>query len=174
LFPASPDGVSHDNSILGGSPYPRIRLEGSAVAKLVQLWNPRSRHYLRRYWISFKDRIVIRGESVDQMGVLAVLPRGRDGLRAHLQVMGSEFMEAVAPGNDLVVWINGLELLVGVRAVEDERMLVSFGVAQGAKVSVRLEPGIGRDAQPMAMGDADVPDLLAFPRSSGLCQTLNA
>ncbi len=34
-------------------------VEGNAVSKVTQLWNPRGNHGLRRYWISFEDQIVI-------------------------------------------------------------------------------------------------------------------
>lgn len=115
------------------------------MSNVAQLWNPRGSHKLRRHWVSFADRIVIAGEDLDQSGVLSVLPTGReggrDGLRARLRVLGNEFEEVVAPGQDIVVWIHGLELVVAVRAVEDGRMLVEFGVPPGSKIGVTLDSG---------------------------------
>ncbi len=111
------------------------------MSNVVQLWNPRSNHRLRRHWVSFDDRIVIAGENLDQAGVLSVLPTGRDSLCARLRVMGREFEETVTPGHDITVWIHGLELVIGVKAVEDERMLVEFGVPPGSKVGVTVDSG---------------------------------
>ena len=111
------------------------------MSNVVQLWNPRSSHRLRRHWVSFQDRIVIAGDDLEQAGVLSVLPMGRGELCARLQVMGREFEETVTPGHDITVWIHGLELVIGVKAVEDERMLVEFGVPPGSKVGVTLDSG---------------------------------
>jgi hypothetical protein len=115
------------------------------MSNVAQLWNTRCNQRLRRHWVSFSDRIVIAGEDLDQSGVLSVLPTGREGdreaLRARLRVLGNEFEEVVTPGQDITIWIHGLELVVAVRAVEDERMLVEFGVPPGSKVGVTLDSG---------------------------------
>jgi len=139
---------------------------------VVQLWNPRSNNQLRRYWICFKDRIVIGGESPEQAGVLTVQPAGADGLSARLQVLGDEFEQTVAPGNDIDVWINGLQLFVGVKAVADERMLVAFGIPRGAKVNLMLEAGVDLETHAMAVtiDDAGRPQEM-HGGSTGLCQT---
>lgn len=115
------------------------------MAKVAHLWNPRGNRKLRRYWMSFKDRIVIGGESPDQAGILLVRPTPQGELHARLQVMGRRFEEPVNAGNDLAVWINGLKLFVCVKAVEDARMLVAFGVPTDTTVSVTLEPGAGAE-----------------------------
>ena len=111
------------------------------MSNVVQLWNPRSNHRLRRHWVSFDERIIIAGEDMDQSGVLSVQHVDREELRARLRVMGREFEEVVTPGHDITVWIHGLELIVGVKAVEDDRMLVEFGVPPGSKVGVTLDSG---------------------------------
>ena len=111
------------------------------MGNVVQLWNSRSKRSLRRHWISYQDRIVIGGEYVDQTGVLSVQRVQADELRARLRVMGREFEEAIKVGNDIAVWINGLDLIVGVKAVDDEHMLVTFGIQPGSNVCVTLEPG---------------------------------
>ncbi len=111
------------------------------MSNVIQLWNPRSNHRLRRHWVSFDDRIVIAGENLEQAGVLSVSPTGREALCARLRVMGREFEETVTPGHDITVWIHGLELVIGVKAVEDERMLVEFGVPPGSKVGVTVDSG---------------------------------
>lgn len=139
---------------------------------VVQLWNARSNNQLRRYWIWFKDRIVIGGESPEQSGVLTVLPAGAGGLSARLQVMGNEFEQTVAPGNDIDVWINGLQLFVGVKAIADERMLVAFGIPRGAKVNVTLEAGAELVARTMAVAiDGTERPQETHAGSTGLCQT---
>ena len=142
------------------------------MGSVAQLWNPRSDRRLRRYWIAFEDRIIIRGENLEQAGVLSVRPTCNGELRAQLRVMGCEYEEAVNVGKDIAVWINGLELFIGVKAVDDKRMLVAFGIAPGAKVIVTLEAG----------GEVEE-DANAFPGAShgadrhgsrcpiGLCQT---
>jgi hypothetical protein len=107
------------------------------VANVARLWNPRSSHRLRRYWISFEEQIVIGGESPEQTGVLSVRPACQGELRARLRVMGRKFEEPV--------WINGLKLFVCVKAVEDARMLVAFGIPSGSTVNVTLEPGAGAE-----------------------------
>ncbi len=124
------------------------------MSNVAQLWNLRRSQNLRRHWVSYSDRIVIEGEDLDQSGVLSVLPSGRSGdrdaLRARLRVLGGEFEEVVAPGQDITVWIHGLELVIAVRAVEDERMLVEFGVPAGAKVGVTLDSGKAEEALQLA------------------------
>ena len=111
------------------------------MGEVAQLWNSRSKHSLRRHWISFQDRIVIGGEYLDQTGVLSVQRVSQGELRARLRVMGREFEEVIKVGNDIAVWINGLELIVGVKAVDGERMLAAFGIQPGSNVCVSLEPG---------------------------------
>ncbi|MFA5914498.1 MAG: hypothetical protein WC830_13170 [Burkholderiales bacterium] len=144
------------------------------MAKLARLWNPRSNNRLRRHWVGFKDRILIGGEMPEQAGVLTLLPLGCDGLLVRLQVMERVFREVVEPGNDIVVWINGLELLVGLKALEDERMLVAFGVARGSSVEVTLEA----DAEPHRHALAAVSAFSGEGRETyacpvGLCQMRN-
>jgi hypothetical protein len=48
--------------------------------------------------------------------VLSRRPCGAGELRARLRVRGRGFEEAVSRAHDIAVWINGLELFVGVRA----------------------------------------------------------
>ena len=115
------------------------------MGKLIQFWNSRSKHSLRRHWISFQDRIVIGGEGLEQTGVLSVRRACQGELLARLRVMGRELEEVIKVGNDIAVWINGLELIVGVKAVDDERMLAAFGIQPGSNVSVTLEPGAGEE-----------------------------
>ncbi len=142
------------------------------MGNVVQLWNARGDQRLRRYWIWFKDRIVIGGEFPQQAGMLTLLPAGADGLRVRLQVRGGEFEQTIARGNDIAVWINGLELFVGVKAVADECVLVAFGVARGAKVSVTLEAGIALQTQALAAASEDAGESRkAHGCSSGLCQS---
>lgn len=116
------------------------------MPSVARLWNSRSKRSLRRHWISFRDRIVIGGENLEQTGVLSVRRACLGGLRARLRVMGCEFEEVIKPGNDIAIWINGLELIIGVKAVDDERILVAFGIQPGANVNVTLEPGADADA----------------------------
>lgn len=108
------------------------------MSNVVHMWSPRSNHHLRRHWVDFGDRIIIDGENIEQSGVLSVQPMGWDQLRACLQVMGRQYEETVTPGHDITVWISGVEVTIGVKAVEDERMLVEFGVPMGSKVGVTL------------------------------------
>lgn len=113
------------------------------MGSVARLWSPRSKHSLRRHWISFETRIVISGEGPAQAGILSVQPIGQGGLRARLQVMGRKFEELVSAGNDIAVWINGLNLFVRVSAVEEARMLVAFGIQPGSTVNLALERGTG-------------------------------
>ena len=117
---------------------------------IVYLWHPRSRNPLRRHWVSYSERIIIGGANLEQAGVLTVLPSGHEELRARLRVMGREFEEIVTPGHDITVWINGLELIIGVKAIADERMLVEFGIPPGSKVDVSLDAGAALDTPLMA------------------------
>jgi hypothetical protein len=108
---------------------------------VAQLWNLRAGHRMRRHWVSFSERMIIAGGNLEQSGVLSVPPIGHEGLKARLRVLGKDSEELVAPGHDITVWIHGLELVIVVRAVEDDRMLVEFGVPPGSKVGVTLESG---------------------------------
>jgi Fe2+ transport system protein FeoA len=120
------------------------------MSNVVHLWNPRSNQHLRRRWVSFSEQIIIGGESIEQAGVLSVQPAGNDELRARLRVMGHEYEEVVTPGHDITVRISGLELIIGVKAVEDERMLVEFGIPPGSNVGVTLGGRIHAEAPRMA------------------------
>jgi len=124
------------------------------MSNVAQLWNMRPSHGLRRHWVSYSDRIVIEGEDLEQSGVLSVLPSGREGdreaLTARLRVLGDEYEETVAHGQDITVWIHGLELVIAVRVVEDQRMLVEFGVPHGAKVGVTLDSGCDNETLRLA------------------------
>ncbi len=120
------------------------------MSNVVHLWNPRSDRRLRRHWISFSERIIIGGEHIEQSGVLSVLPAGNEELCACLRVMGRAYEEVVTPGHDITVWISGLKLTIGVKAVDDERMLVEFGIPPGSKVGVTLDGGNHAEAPRMA------------------------
>ena len=112
------------------------------MGDVAQLWNPRSSRRLRRYWVSFDSRIVIGGATPEQSGVLSMRRVCQDALRARLQVGGRVFEDPVAAGNDVAVWINGLELFVGVKAIEDARLLLEFGIPSGTIVNLTLEAGM--------------------------------
>lgn len=111
------------------------------MSNVVQLWNPRGHRNLRRHWVSFAERIVISGEHVDQSAVLSVLPTGCDELRVTLRCIGGEFEERITPGHDITVRLHGVELVIGVKAVDEDRMLVEFGVPFGRKVRISLDCG---------------------------------
>jgi hypothetical protein len=142
------------------------------VGKVAHLWNPRGNQKLRRHWVSLGERILIGGERREQAGMLSLQPQREGELRARLRVMGREYEEVVHAGNDIVVWINGLTLFIGVKAVDEDRMLVSFGIPAGSKVNVTLdaEPGFGDDASdfPETGDDAEGDDAEC---PIGLCQT---
>ena len=112
------------------------------MSNVVQLRNPRTNLQMRRYWISFSESVIIGGESADESGVLTV---GRDGLRAQLSVGGRELAQSIAHGTNIALWIGGAQVFIGVVAVEGERMLVSFGIPRGAKVSVAVAQDMQRD-----------------------------
>lgn len=142
------------------------------MAKVAQLWNPRSNHGLRRYWISFEDQIVIGGENLDQAGVLSLRPAGTGELRARLRVMDDEFEQAVSSGNDIAVWINGLQLFVGVKAIDDERMLLAFGIPPGTRVNLTLESSAGVDEPAKTFPGTNHAAVRAAAEGHiGLCQT---
>jgi len=142
------------------------------MGKVAHLWNPRGNHRLRRYWVSFDEKILIDGEGRDQAGVLSLRPAESGQLRARLRAMGRDFEEAVSAGNDIAVWINGLKLFIGVKAIDETHMLVAFGIQPGSRVNVTLEAVQG------AQESATVP-LWANHRSwedrpgchIGICQT---
>jgi Fe2+ transport system protein FeoA len=141
-------------------------MEGNAVGNVTQLWNPRGNHRLCRHWISFEDQIIIGGERLGQAGVLSVRPACHGELRARLRVMGLEFEEAVKAGNDIAISINGLELFIGVKAIDDKRMLVAFGITPGSKVNVTIDAGAGveEDAKAFQPGnDGAYGDSSGFP-----------
>jgi Fe2+ transport system protein FeoA len=147
-------------------------MEESTVGNVAQMWNPRSSQRLRRHWVSFEDQIIIGGEGLEQAGVLSVRHVGEGELCARLRVMGREFEESVVAGNDIAVWINGLELFIGVKAVDEERMLVAFGIPPGSKVNVTLDAGAGveDDAKAYTRGN-DSADSGGFAGPIGLRQT---
>ena len=137
------------------------------MGKVAQLWNPRGNRCLRRHWVSYEDQIIIDGGSLEQAGVLSVRPGCKGQLRARLRVMGRDYEEAISAGNDLSIWINGLNLFVGVKAVDDAHMLLAFGIQRGAKVNLTLAAGPGTDETALVFARAN--DGAGCP--IGLCQT---
>ncbi len=109
------------------------------MGSVARLWNPRGNRRLRRYWVAFDEQIYVDGESLDQAGVLSFRSAPSGQLSARLRAMGCEFEEEVASGNDIAIWINGLKLFVGVKAIDDTRMLLAFGIQPGTRVNVTLE-----------------------------------
>ena len=122
------------------------------MGSVTQLWNPCGNRTLHRYWVSFSDRIIIEGENPEHAGVLSLRPEGTHGLKARLQILGSECESPVAPGCDITLWINGLALFIGVKAVEETRVQVAFGVPRNATVAVTvaLDEGGGFVEQAMS------------------------
>lgn len=131
------------------------------MGNVVQLWNPRIDPRLGRHWVRFEDPVIVGGDNPGQAGVLTLLPAGDDRLRVRLQVIGNEYEEDVSPGNDIALWIHGLQMLVGVSAVEEGRALVAFGIPRGSRANVTLD-----DEDPSAFGVP--PGGAGAP--SGLCQ----
>lgn len=142
------------------------------MGNVAHLWNPRGNHRLRRYWVFFEDQILIDGENSDQAGILSLRPACHGQLLARLQAMGHDFEEAVSTGNDLAVWINGLRLFIGVKAIDETGMLIAFGIQPGSRVHVTLE------TTDCAQETSTLPSLIgrrAFEDSPGchigICQT---
>lgn len=134
------------------------------MGNVVQLWNPRIDPRLGRHWIRFEDPIVVGGTNPGQSGVLIVTPLAGDRLHVRLQVIGHDYEQDIAPGNDIALWINGLYMLIGVTAVEEGRALVAFGVPRGAQANVTLED----DPDP-----AHYPFEPSFESPAGLCEMRN-
>ncbi len=139
------------------------------MGSVAYLWNPRSKHRLRREWISFEHQIAIDGEEPGQTGLLTLKPAGRAELHARLSVMGREFEQQIEFGNDIIIWINGLEIFIGVKAVEEGRCFAAFGVLPGQKVRLTLdaEPGDARSCAVAVATDCSESD----PSCIGLRQT---
>ena len=140
------------------------------MARITHLWSLRGDQRLRRHWISFTDRIVIAGEHPEQAGELTVRPGAGGELLARLRVEGREYDVAVYAGNDISVRINGLMLFVGVKAVNEEHLLVAFGIPHGSSASVTVEAGPENEEDDMCLGACErALKADAFP--VGICQT---
>lgn len=113
------------------------------MGNVVHLWNPRIDPRLGRHWVRFEEPVVVGGETPGQSGVLTLLPSEDNRLRVRLQVIGDEFEEDLTPGNDIALWINGLQMLVGVSAIGEGRALVAFGIPRGMQANVTLEGEAG-------------------------------
>lgn len=144
------------------------------MGSVTQLWNPCGNRTLHRYWVSFSDRIIIEGENPEHAGVLSLRPEGTHGLKARLQILGSECESPVAPGCDITLWINGLALFIGVKAVEETRVLVAFGVPRDATVAVTVALDEGGGFVEQAMSFLNMTTMLCdytTPRSGTPLQT---
>ena len=83
--------------------------------------------------------MVISGGHPEQCGVLSI--RGPDAggrLFATLRLDDKQLTEEVPRGGELLINIRDLKLVVAVRAVEDARVLVEFGVPHGDRTRVAL------------------------------------
>lgn len=145
------------------------------MGSVTQLWNPRGNRALHRYWVAFDDLMIIEGEDPEHAGVLSVRPDGPAGLRARLRVLGGEFESMVEHGCDITTWINGLALFIGVKAIEETRMLVVFGVPRDSTVAVRVALDAGSGLVGHATDFENTATLLcsySSPRTDGPLQTV--
>jgi hypothetical protein len=110
------------------------------VGSVTRIWSVRNfRSPLKRYWVGFHEDVFIHGETPEQSGVLSICPpEDSAAITAHLRVFGREVTQVLQPGEDISVRIHGLELIVGVRAVEDDRLLLEFGIPEGSHASLTL------------------------------------
>ena len=110
------------------------------MGSVTRIWSVRNfRSPLKRYWVGFREDVFIHGENAEQSGVLSIgPPDGSDAITAHLRGFGREVTQVLQPGEDISVRIHGLELIIGVRAVEDERLLLEFGIPEGSHASLTL------------------------------------
>lgn len=113
------------------------------MGKLARLWNPRFDHRFDRCWIEYGDAILIAGPARSPAAVLTLWPAGRTHLRALLHTGAGTYETAVDCGEDIAIRIDALSLLVGVAAVEDERLLVCFAIPRGSRIEVSLDAGTG-------------------------------
>jgi len=110
------------------------------MGSVTEIWNARNlKTGLRRHWVRFGEEIQISGDLMAHSGVLSIwqtIPGGR--LYATLKVAPDELTGEIVRGEELVIRIHDLVLVVFVRAVEGARALVEFGVPPGNRAKVAL------------------------------------
>jgi hypothetical protein len=129
------------------------------VAEVTRLWNPRGHDTLRRYWAAFDGQIIIEGWLPEHTGMLTLRTDGPECLRARLHMLGGEYEEIVASGEDLIIRIHGLILHVGIKAVAARRLLLAFRVPNGSPPGVKLTLDEGRSTWDAASDFAAAPAL---------------
>ncbi len=114
------------------------------MGSVTRIWSVRNfKSPLKRYWVGIREDVFIHGENAEQSGVLSIAPLESSAadcqsITANLRVLGREVTQILQPGEDISVRIYGLELIIGVRALEDERLLLEFGIPQGTHASLTL------------------------------------
>jgi len=114
------------------------------VGSVTRIWSVRNfKSPLKRYWVGFNEDVFIHGENAEQSGVLSITPPQGSAaecgsITANLRVFGREVTQVLQPGEDISVRIYGLELIIGVRALEDDRLLLEFGIPHGTHASLTL------------------------------------
>jgi hypothetical protein len=123
------------------------------MSEVFELWNPRNaRSGLRRYWVRMGERMLIDGDSPHQVGVLSFhRPEREAELVAHLKLFDGQLQEPVRPGEDLTIRIRDLHLLVIVRAVQNDRVMLEFGVTPGTPVDITLSGEVAPALPNMAL-----------------------
>jgi hypothetical protein len=110
------------------------------MGNVTELWNTRNlQRGLRRHWIPFREKIHISGGQANQSGVLSIhQPMPGGPLFATLDVEAGQLTEEIGRGGELVIDFHELRLVVVVRAVEDTRALLEFGVPRGQQAHIAL------------------------------------
>ncbi len=110
------------------------------MGSVTEIWSAHNlKRGLRRYWVRFREEMLIFGGRPDHSGVLSICqPTTRGPLFATLKVAVGQITEEIGRGGQLVIEIHNLRLVVVVRAVESTRVLLEFGVPRGNQAKIAL------------------------------------
>ena len=110
------------------------------MGSVTKIWNTRNlKQRAHRHWVRFNEEMLISNGQQDQSSVLSIgqaIP-GKP-LLATLKVASGHLIQEIGNNGELVINNKNVRLLVVIRAIEESRVLVEFGVPRGDHTQIAL------------------------------------
>lgn len=109
-------------------------------SSVTMLWNTRNaKPGRRRHWVRLDEDMHIWSDDRTQSGVLSLSRNGADGpLRVILNVDGRRISDEITANGELLITIKNVKLLLVVRAVEESRVFLEFGMPRGDQTRIAI------------------------------------
>ena len=110
------------------------------MGSITKIWNTRNlKQRLHRYWVRFNEEMLISNGQQDQGSVLTIGPAfAGKPLLATIKVAEGQRTQEIGSDGELVINVKNVRLPVVIRAIEESRVLVEFGVPRGDHTQIAL------------------------------------